>query len=165
MNPKRKWDFLFMAAADPEYTTARNFWEKEVKDNVISYSSFRKSFDQITAGGTVLDNMHPKGTSTYNQTTLEDARKAKGNAKHRTRIHTNIHHDIHKQIKSINICRDFNEGREGHSDRFYCSNGRAHICAICGQPHPQHSHDRPKGKDKGKDKGKSKSFKGKKGKK
>jgi hypothetical protein len=42
MNPNRKWDFLFMAAAEPEYTTARNFWGKEVTNHVVSYSSFRK---------------------------------------------------------------------------------------------------------------------------
>jgi phage terminase large subunit-like protein len=40
MNPARKWDFLFRSAADPDYTTAKNFWEKEVKDNVYAQRQF-----------------------------------------------------------------------------------------------------------------------------
>jgi hypothetical protein len=66
MNPTRKWDFLFRSAADPEYTTAKNVWEKEVKDNVNTYSSYRKTFGQITADGTVLDNRATKLALTCN---------------------------------------------------------------------------------------------------
>jgi hypothetical protein len=69
MNPARQWDFLFRAAADPEYTTAKNFWEKEVKDNVLAYSSYRKTFTQITADGSVLDNLPRKVNITYNSST------------------------------------------------------------------------------------------------
>jgi hypothetical protein len=64
MNPNRKWDFLFMAAAAPEYTTAKNCWDKEVKDHVLAYASYQKSFTQITADGTVLDNYHTATTTT-----------------------------------------------------------------------------------------------------
>jgi hypothetical protein len=66
VNPNRKWDFLFVAAADPEYTTAENFWDKEVKDHMLAYASYRKSFTQITADGTVLDNLPKQTDNNYN---------------------------------------------------------------------------------------------------
>jgi hypothetical protein len=47
------------------------------------------------------------------------------------------------------VCRDLNEGNEGHRDRFWCPEGRIHLCSICGHAaHPQYVHDAPKGKDK-----------------
>jgi hypothetical protein len=174
MNPTCKWDFLFRAASDPEYTTAKNFWEKEVKDNVLAYSSYRKTFTQITADGTVLDNLPRKLNITYNnsaairQQSSQPGGPAKGYGKRQAPCQDTNHHPTFRQPQKghrpTEFCRDFNEGKEGHKDRFFCPDGRAHLCTICGQQHPQYTHDRPKGKDKGGCKGKGEDKGGYKGK-
>jgi hypothetical protein len=58
MNPARKWDFRFMAAADPEHTTAKNFWE----DLVTAYSSYQKICSQITSDDTGFDKSQKNDT-------------------------------------------------------------------------------------------------------
>jgi hypothetical protein len=177
MNPERKWDFLFRSAADPEYTTAKNFWEKEVKDNVNAYSSYRKTFSQVTADGAVLDNRTTKLALTHNtnssygpykQYSAQREAPSKGFGqrqapyKDQNNQHQAHHQDPTQQpqqpIKG-QVCRDFNEGRDGHRDTWYCPEGRLHLCSSCGHTHPLYLHHTPKGKDtsgyKGKGKNKS----------
>jgi hypothetical protein len=160
MNPARKWDFLCRAAADPEYTTAKNFWEKEIRDKVLAYSSYLKTATQITADGTVTDNLPRKFNATHNNSTPNRQRPshpgipAKGYGK-RQDPYLNPDPQLScRQSGRGQVCRDFNEGKVGHRDRFLCPNGRIHLCAICGHPHPQFRHDRPKRKTKGRYKGK-----------
>jgi hypothetical protein len=177
MNPSRKWDFLFRAGSDPEYTTAKHFWDKEVKDHVL----YRKSFTQITPDGTVLDNLPHKTNNNYNNNTTNrqlishhgglPPNNRKRQAPHQDPSYSSSSRQPRQVQRGIDICRDFNEGKDGHTDRFFCPNGRSYICAICGQQHPQrHFRGKDKGnskgnhKDKGKDKGKGAGQKGKKGK-
>jgi hypothetical protein len=58
--------------------------------------------------------------------------------------------------KGIEICRDYNEGRKGHADKWFCPAGRSHVCTHCRQQHPAYNHETVKGKDKGNSKGKNK---------
>jgi hypothetical protein len=165
MNPDRKWDFLFMAAADPEYTTAKTIWDKEVKDFVAAYSSYRKSFTQITSDGTVLDNTHKNHNNYNNNTANRQQSTHQSGAPQTNRKRQQTHQDPNystqsrrqrQPYKALDICRDFNGGNEGHTDRTFCPTGRSHIYIICGQPHSQYNHITPKGKDKGSTKGKHK---------
>jgi hypothetical protein len=57
MNPFREWDFLFRSAAEPEFPAAKANWEREVKDLAIAYIAYRKTFREIMASGSVLDNI------------------------------------------------------------------------------------------------------------
>jgi hypothetical protein len=69
MNPARKWEFLFEAAADPEYTAAKKFWVKEVRDRVLAHSYYRKTGTQTIADSTVTDNLPRKVNATHNNST------------------------------------------------------------------------------------------------
>jgi hypothetical protein len=59
MNPERKWDFLFMSAANPEYNPVTAFWAEEAKDKINAYSSWDKSFAEVVDDGTIHNSRHP----------------------------------------------------------------------------------------------------------
>jgi hypothetical protein len=57
--------------------------------------------------------------------------------------------------RGIEICRDYNEGREGHADNHVCPTCRSHVCAYYRQHHPACNREATKGEDKGSSEGKN----------